>query len=322
MDRSKRDKYLKRTYGISIGEWDFICGFYGNRCLYPGCGFLGDAYTLSVDHVYPDHLGGKSEISNYQPLCEYHNLYVKNGKYQEFRFDKGKKVLKSLVKHRGNQSSQLCLAFPVASVNFKNIDKPQIQPDFFYVLSDKRKREVWELERFVNEIRDPDNWADRYVHWDIVEDAYKRVDRILKRQETFYVSEITGEPLGIKKELNWLAWRSDPNYFDLLIEYDAINVWWAKKVNEVNQTDFTPRQIYWAHAELVGFSDIEFEIEKLKICKQDEAGRKRAWLLAGLIWDKMVRFRNLIENNIRRWGDMSVLSSLEYQRAIDRCPYA
>lgn len=62
-------------------EWIALCEKYENKCLC--CGKAG--IKLTVDHVLPVTQGGKSDITNLQPLCKSCNS-KKYNKYIDFRY--------------------------------------------------------------------------------------------------------------------------------------------------------------------------------------------------------------------------------------------
>jgi 5-methylcytosine-specific restriction endonuclease McrA len=71
-DKCKAKKHARRTRKTNAGgsytgsEWRDLCNQYGNKCL--KCG--RDDVKLTADHVIPVVMGGTSDISNIQPLCQ------------------------------------------------------------------------------------------------------------------------------------------------------------------------------------------------------------------------------------------------------------
>lgn len=53
---------------LTVAQWDEIVAFYGNRCL--ACGAIE---KITMDHIVPVSLGGKTEAANVQPLCRHCN---------------------------------------------------------------------------------------------------------------------------------------------------------------------------------------------------------------------------------------------------------
>lgn len=84
--KNHRYKAKKRGSGGSYTAAEFreLCNHYGNRCL--RCGRCD--LPLTVDHVVPLDLGGTSDISNLQPLCQPCNS-SKNNKHIDYRPDAG-----------------------------------------------------------------------------------------------------------------------------------------------------------------------------------------------------------------------------------------
>jgi 5-methylcytosine-specific restriction endonuclease McrA len=50
-----------------------VYSLYGNRCAMCGKTPKDDAVRLVIDHIIPLEWGGNNDVSNLQPLCEYHN---------------------------------------------------------------------------------------------------------------------------------------------------------------------------------------------------------------------------------------------------------
>ena len=67
---SRKYKAKKRANGGSytVEEWKDLCKKTGNKCLC--CGKKGSYHTLHADHINPVALGGDSNITNIQPLCQ------------------------------------------------------------------------------------------------------------------------------------------------------------------------------------------------------------------------------------------------------------
>lgn len=68
------------VFKLPNGFEDMLYEFYGNKCLYPGCG----ASNLTLDHVKPLSRGGDHAWWNFQPLCQFHN-FSKHAKHQDYR---------------------------------------------------------------------------------------------------------------------------------------------------------------------------------------------------------------------------------------------
>lgn len=65
----RRTRETKAGGSYTTTEWKDLCAYYDNKCLYPGC----ERTDLTADHVIPVAKGGRSDISNIQPLCSRHN---------------------------------------------------------------------------------------------------------------------------------------------------------------------------------------------------------------------------------------------------------
>lgn len=64
--RARRKAKEAGTGGnVTAEEWRSLCAQHDHRCA--AC---GERRPLSVDHIVPLSLGGTSDISNLQPLCE------------------------------------------------------------------------------------------------------------------------------------------------------------------------------------------------------------------------------------------------------------
>lgn len=67
--QNRRAKLTGNGGRITKDEWLAILDKYGHRCIVPGC----NRTDVTMDHVVPVELGGKTSIENIQPLCQYHN---------------------------------------------------------------------------------------------------------------------------------------------------------------------------------------------------------------------------------------------------------
>lgn len=81
----RRSRQAENGGKYTRGEWQLLCGYYslGGRCL---C--CGEVKPLVTDHVVPIKLGGTSDISNLQPICNSCNC-SKQAKYIDYRPDGG-----------------------------------------------------------------------------------------------------------------------------------------------------------------------------------------------------------------------------------------
>lgn len=65
MKRRRRRALEKNSEGIfTQSEWVELCHKFNDRCI--RCGKTGD---LTADHIIPISKGGRSDISNIQPMC-------------------------------------------------------------------------------------------------------------------------------------------------------------------------------------------------------------------------------------------------------------
>jgi 5-methylcytosine-specific restriction endonuclease McrA len=67
--QNRRAKIKGNGGSVTKAEWKALKEKYGNKCLYPGC----ENTKLTMDHIVPVELGGKTAIDNIQPLCQHHN---------------------------------------------------------------------------------------------------------------------------------------------------------------------------------------------------------------------------------------------------------
>lgn len=284
-----RLRAIEKEHGIPPDIWLWLINQFKSKC---AAGIkCKSKKTVTPDELEPDHIwsqdaDGIGHICNIQPLCRSCNGSKQN-KYIDFRGDVGK-LVELYRQFKKGQSYQLCLAFPVARIDFKKLDKPQIQPDFFYVLSDDRKREVEEIQEYVDLLNNPDMWNTKQINWDIVEKSYKLIDKILRQQISFYVSKTDYQPWGMRTVLNTVAPRYHPEYLRLSKFYCAVNEYWVEKFNSINGTSFNADQFYFAVSEFYSWGDIESNIDKLRKIKLDNKDEyKRANLFAGLIRTKI-----------------------------------
>jgi hypothetical protein len=69
---------------FTAAEWKALVAQYDGHCCFPGC----ERTDLHADHVIPVALGGSSDISNIQPLCQHHNL-SKGANTNDYRYKGG-----------------------------------------------------------------------------------------------------------------------------------------------------------------------------------------------------------------------------------------
>lgn len=62
---NRRTRKAKAGGSFTADEWKQLCDQYDNRCLK-----CGEVKPLTADHVIPVSMGGTSDISNIQPLCQ------------------------------------------------------------------------------------------------------------------------------------------------------------------------------------------------------------------------------------------------------------
>jgi CRISPR/Cas system Type II protein with McrA/HNH and RuvC-like nuclease domain len=60
-----------------------VYGKYGGHCAY--CGRRIELKDMQVDHIVPKHVGGKDELSNYNPACRRCNHYKTTFDIEYFR---------------------------------------------------------------------------------------------------------------------------------------------------------------------------------------------------------------------------------------------
>lgn len=89
-DRIRHER-VRSEGTVTRQQWKLVCDFYNNVCL---C--CGKKKSLTIDHVVPISLGGKSDIENLQPLCGSCNS-SKRDKTIDFRPDKGEYCKKIAV---------------------------------------------------------------------------------------------------------------------------------------------------------------------------------------------------------------------------------
>jgi len=64
-ENTRRTRKTEAGGSYTQSEWDVLCEVHGHKCAR-----CGEDKPLTVDHVVPISLGGTSDITNLQPLCQ------------------------------------------------------------------------------------------------------------------------------------------------------------------------------------------------------------------------------------------------------------